>query len=395
MGRKLPGIYQHDDGRWWVDKVVAGRRLQKAFGADYAEAQDWLLQQLTRIRAAREGERPRFTFEEASCRYLQEHHNKPSLEDEILYLKLAMPYVGALLLDEICDETLEPLVSALKAPVVTKRNDGTETVRVRKNKTVNLVLGTIRQVLNLAARKWRVEGNRRLTWLIQAPLITMLDLHDARSPKPITWAQQRVLLPHLSVHSAQMALFVLNTGARDATVCSLRWEWEVRSPELRYSIFVVPKNAVINARGKVRGAVKGRKRDRVLVLNRVAQSVVEARRGKQATHVFAFRGHPVQSMSNTAWQNGRREAGKEDSYLTDLRVHDLRHTVGMRLREMNVRENTIADILWHEHSSMTRHYSVAQIDELVAALDLVADENGKVNKTLQMLQLAARKQAVV
>ena len=145
----------------------------------------------------------------------------------------------------------------------------------------------------------------------------------------------------------------------------------------------------------MRGAVKGRKRDRVLVLNRVAQSVVEARRGKQATHVFAFRGRPVQTMSNTAWQNGRRKAGKEDSYLTDLRVHDLRHTVGMRLREMNVRENTIADILWHEHSSMTRHYSVAQIDELAAALDLVADENGKVNKTLQMLQLAARKQAVV
>jgi len=249
-----------------------------------------------------------------------------------------MPYVGALLLDEICDETLEPLVSALKAPVVTKRKDGKETVRVRKNKTVNLVLGTIRQVLNLAARKWRVEGNRRLTWLGQAPLITMLDLQDARSPKPITWAQQRVLLPHLSDHSAQMALFVLNTGARDAAVCSLRWEWEVRSPELRYSIFVVPKNTVIDVKGKVRGAVKGRKRDRVLVLNRVAQSIVEARRGKHPTHVFAFRARPVQTMSNTAWQHGRREAGKEDPYLADLRVHDLRHTVGMRLREANVRE---------------------------------------------------------
>src|SRR6266542_2903137 len=113
-----------------------------AFGADYAEAQEWLLRQLTRIRAAREGERPRFTFEEASCRYLQERESKPSLEDEILYLKLAMPYVGALLLDEICDETLAPLVSALKAPVMTKRKDGTATARVRKNKTVNLVLGT-------------------------------------------------------------------------------------------------------------------------------------------------------------------------------------------------------------------------------------------------------------
>ena len=46
----------------------------------------------------------------------------------------------------------------------------------------------------------------------------------------------------------------------------------------------------------------------------------------------------------------------------------------MRLREANVRENTIADILWQEHPSMTGHYSVAQIDELVAALELIADE---------------------
>jgi len=65
------------------------------------------------------------------------------LEDEILYLKIAMPHVGALYLDEICDETLEPLVSALKAPVTTQRKHGAQTIRVRKNKTVNLILGTI------------------------------------------------------------------------------------------------------------------------------------------------------------------------------------------------------------------------------------------------------------
>ena len=66
----------------------------------------------------------------------------------------------------------------------------------------------------------------------------------------------------------------------------------------------------------------------------------------------------------------------------------------MRLREANVRDNTIADILWHEHSSMTGHYSVAQIDELVAALELIADEPGSANKTLQVLQLEAKKQVV-
>jgi len=99
-------------------------------------------------------------------------------------------------------------------------------------------------------------------------------------------------------------------------------------------------------------------------------------------------------MSNTAWQNGRRAAGKEDPYLADLRVHDLRHTVGMRLREANVRESTVADILWHEHRSITGHYSVAQIDELVTALDLISDEHGRGNKSLQMLQLEAKRRVV-
>jgi len=59
-----------------------------------------------------------------------------------------------------------------------------------------------------------------------------------------------------------------------------------------------------------------------------------------------------------------------------------------------VRENTIAHILWHEQSSMTGHYSVAQIDELVAALELIGDEHGRSNKTLQMLQLEPKKQMV-
>ena len=129
--------------------------------------------------------------------------------------------------------------------------------------------------------------------------------------------------------------------------------------------------------------------------NRVSQSVIDAHRGKHPQYVFAFRGHLVQTMSNTAWQNARRKAGKQDPYLADLHVHDLRHTVGMRLREANVRENTIADILWHEHASMTDHYSVAQINELVDALELVADEHGRVNKTLQMLQLEGKKRVGV
>ena len=68
-------------------------------------------------------------------------------------------------------------------------------------------------------------------------------------------------------------------------------------------------------------------------------------------------------MSNTAWQSVRREAG-----LGDLHVHDLRHTVGMRLREAGLPESAISDLLWLATKTITLHYSVAQVVELHTAL---------------------------
>ena len=86
-------------------------------------------------------------------------------------------------------------------------------------------------------------------------------------------------------------------------------------------------------------------------------------------------------MHNTAWQRARREAG-----LGDLHVHDLRHTVGMRLREGGVPESTVADILWHSTRSMTQHCSVAQIVELHSALEKIREDSGRWNKTLATLR---------
>jgi len=35
----------------------------------------------------------------------------------------------------------------------------------------------------------------------------------------------------------RMAQFKVNTGCREQEVCGLRWEWEVRIPELNTSVF--------------------------------------------------------------------------------------------------------------------------------------------------------------
>ena len=127
--------------------------------------------------------------------------------------------------------------------------------------------------------------------------------------------------------------------------------------------------------------VKGRKRGRVLVCNTVAQSIVEAQRGIHAEYVFPYQGHRIETMNNNAWQRARKKAG-----IPDLHIHDLRHTVGMRLREAGAHEETIADILWHTRQGMTAHYSVVQIDELVEALNRIADEGSRVNRSLAMIR---------
>ena len=76
-------------------------------------------------------------------------------------------------------------------------------------------------------------------------------------------------------------------------------------------------------------------------------------------------------------------------------MHDIRHTVGMRLREAGVSEGTRADILWHSHQGMTAHYSVAQVLEIRAAPELITDERHANNVSLASLIAQRRTQVRV
>jgi len=158
-----------------------------------------------------------------------------------------------------------------------------------------------------------------------------------------------------------MALFAVNTGCRDGEICRLRWGWEVDVPELATSVFIVPAALVKNGE------------DRLIVLNRVAQSVIESARGKHPTSVFGFRGHPVTSMLNTAWMRARDIAG-----LPNVRVHDLKHTFGRRLRAAGVSFEDRQDLLGHRSGRITTHYSGAELSRLIDAANKVCErEEGR------------------
>jgi len=94
-----------------------------------------------------------------------------------------------------------------------------------KTKSINLALGVVRHILNLAASEW-LDGNN-LTWLLTPPKIKLLPVTDARKPYPLSWEEQTRLFSELAPHLARMALFKVNTGTREKEVCGLRWEREV------------------------------------------------------------------------------------------------------------------------------------------------------------------------
>ncbi|HTY25237.1 MAG TPA: site-specific integrase, partial [Desulfomonilaceae bacterium] len=234
-------------------------------------------------------------------------------------------------------------------------------------RTINCALQTVRHILNLCASEWIDE--RGETWLPHAPKIRLLKEDDKKEPYPLSWEEQARLFAELPPYLAKMALFKVNTGTRDQEVCNLRWEWEHPVPELNTSVFIIPAHAVKN------------RTDRLVVLNRFARAVVQEMRGVHPTHVFSHKGNPLYSMYGTVWKNARKRAG-----LPDVRVHDLKHTFGRRLRAAGVSFEDRQDLLGHKSHRITTHYSAPELVSLIAAANTVCPEGRHKTDTIVILK---------
>ncbi len=59
-----------------------------------------------------------------------------------------------------------------------------------------------------------------------------------------------------------------------------------------------------------------------------------------------------------------------------VRVHDLKHTYGRRLRSAGVALETRKVLLGHKNGDITTHYSAAEIGELLAASSRICAAKG-------------------
>jgi len=282
------------------------------------------------------------SFIKAATKYLKEE-SKKSLPRDARALENVIPYVGHLPLSNIHMGTLEPYIKARQQLVC--------------NGTINRELAVIRRILTLAARVWRDELNQ--PWLREAPLLRLLK-HIGRKPYPITWEEQHRLMLYLPDYLASIVLFALNTGCRDQEMCQLKWS------DYQNGLFVLSGERTKNGE------------DRIVPLNSVARNLIDSL-PRTGEYVFMQNGRPFTRITGTAWKTARTKAN-----LLQCRAHDLRHTFGRRLRSAGVGLEDREDLLGHKSNRITTHYSMAEIGNLVAAVEKIT-----VNRTRhQFLRVA-------
>ena len=359
MGQKRTAGLLKRGGVWHIDKQIRGSRLCESTGeSDLKQAETYLAKRTEEMRQALVyGIRPKRSFRLAATKYLNEHQHQRRIADAAIHLKQLDPFIGGLAIEGIHMGTLHPYIDA-------RQRAG------RKTKSVNIALGIVRHILNLAASEWLDERN--LTWLQSPPKIKLLRVEDARAPYPLSWEEQARLFAELPTHLARMALFKVNTGTRDKEVCHLRWEWEVPVPELDTSVFIIPSQRVKNGE------------ERLVVLNRVAKSVIDSVRGEHAEYVFTYHGHSLTMMNNSAWQSARVRVG-----MRQVRVHDLKHTFGRRLRAAGVSFEDRQDLLGHKSGRITTHYSAAELENLIDAANKVCAVQSRKSPALVLLKQKA------
>ncbi|EJM15498.1 phage integrase family protein [Pseudomonas sp. GM21] len=392
MARKtITGLSQRK-GIWHIDKKINGERLYESTGVtDRQEAERYLIFRMEQIRQQKVyGVREVRTWRDAAMKFLLEIKDQPSFKLSAHHLSQLDPFIGDMSLTHIDDQALAPFI---KDRLATKTLEDGKVKKGVSNRTVNISIERVVRVLSLCARKWRDDERR--PWLDSVPMLTKLEeKKSSRKPYPMSWQEQSILFAELPAHLQTMALFKVNTGTREQEVCKLRWDWEISVPELGTSVFLFP--ADFGGRHERSGVKNGD--ERLVVLNNVAKSIIDQQRGLGKDWVVPYNGTAMHRMNDSAWKNARVRAAKlwQEENLrpahpgyASIRIHDLKHTFGRRLRAAGVTEEDRKALLGHKNGSITSHYSGAELGHLIEAANMVSatDSRGPV------LTILKRKQA--
>jgi len=331
-----------DSPYWWVKlPPIRGesKPLQQGTGtADRREAQE-VHDRLAHSRweQARLGVKPRHDWQEAAERWLLETKHKATHGDDIAKLRWLHPYLGDKHLDEI-DRTLIDRIKFDREKIATAG-------------TTNRYLALIRAILRRACNEWE--------WSERVPKFKLFREAEGRV-RSLTQAELAKLIKELPEHLADMALFSVATGLRQANVKGLEWKY----------VDLERKHAWIPGSKHKNG------KPHSVPLNEMALAVLRKQLGKHPARVFTFRGEPLGHVNTKAWTSALERAGIED-----FRWHDLRHTFATWHRQAGTPTHELQRLGGWKTGAMVERYAHVAPEALQGAANRLDTYGGYVAAT--------------
>jgi integrase len=336
-------IYRRKDSPcWWVKlPPIKGesRPLQQSTGTtDKRQAQ----QVHDRLKAARWeqerlGVRPQHTWEEAVVRWLLETKHKATHEDDKAKLRWLDPFLGGKHLEDI-DRTLIDRIKFGREKISTAA-------------TTNRYLALIRAILKRACDEWE--------WLERVPKFKLYREAEGRV-RALTPQEFQALLKELPTHLADMAIFAVATGLRQANVKGLQWQYVNLGQQHAW----------------VPGSQHKNGKPHAVPLNDMAMAVLRRQVGQHPTNVFTFRGKPIANVNTKAWTGALGRAGIED-----FRWHDLRHTFATWHRQAGTPTHELQRLGGWKTGAMVERYAHVAPEALQGAANRLDAFSGYVLAT--------------
>ncbi len=280
-------LYKRKDSKyWWIKIAVPGAKtIQRSAGTELKkEAQEYHDKLKNDLwKQARLGEKPKYCWEEAVIRWIEETTHKATHKDDLMHLRWVDIYLRGKQLDNITRDDID---------IITRNRLGEGVT----NATTNRTLAVIRAILRRAHNEWE--------WVDRHPKITLLPEPKKRI-RWLTHAEADRLLSELPEHLKAMARFTLETGLRQANVSGLTWQQVDLN---RKCAWIHPDQA------KARKAIP-------VPLSQTAIEIIREQTGKNREYIFTYAGNKIRNVSTKAWRKALDRAG-----IKDFRWHDLRHT---------------------------------------------------------------------
>lgn len=319
-------LYKRKDSSvYWVKLRHCGKIVQRSTGTiDKVKAQEYH----DRLKASlweqgRLGTKPRYSWQQAVVRWLEETSDKATHKEDVQKLKWLHPYLGELMLDEI---TLD-IVGRIK----------TEKLKEASKATTNRYLAVIRSVLIRARDEWE--------WVEKVPKIKLFKEPEGRE-RSLMPSEANRLLEALPPHLRDMALFTLHTGLRQSNVLELEWSCV----------------DLVRCHAWVRAEYSKNRKPISVNLNTRAMEVLNRQVGKHPTRVFTCKGKPISQIVSSTWKSALEKAGIEN-----LRWHDLRHTWATWLRQLGTPTHELQRMGGWKTAAMVERYAHVAPDHLAQA----------------------------